>query len=250
MKNKKLPPVTVLKPLKGVDSNLEINLETFFTMDYPEFEILFCVQDFKDPAIEIVKKLMKKYPKIDAQLVLGGSFIGINPKVNNMFPGYKLAKNELILISDDKIYIQSDALLDMVDCMKDDVGMVNQIPFYCKRPGFNFYLEQMVFSAGVVKYLLFYKELTGISCNGMSSLFRKSVLDLAGGLKSVADFIVEDNEMSHIINNLGWKCTFSQQFAYQNSGNSDLSSFYSRIKRWLFVGVKYNSYLHPMIFFG
>lgn len=240
----------MLKPLKCVDSNLEMNLESFFTMDYPEYELLFCVQDFKDPAIDVVKKLVKKYPQVDAQLVIGGSFIGINPKVNNMYPGYKLAKYELILISDDKIFIQPDTLLDMVDCMSENVGMVNQIPFYRKRPGFNAYLEQMVFSAGVVKYLLFYKELTGISCNGMSSLFRKSVLDLVGGLRSVADYIVEDNEMSHIIDKLGWKCAFSRQFAFQNSGNSEISTFYSRIKRWLFVGVKYNRFLHPMIFFG
>jgi ceramide glucosyltransferase len=219
-------------------------------MDYPEYELLFCVQEFNDPAIDIVKKLMRKYPQIDAQLVLGGSYIGINPKVNNMYPGYKLAKYELILISDDKIYIQPDTLLDMVDCMEENVGMVNQIAFYKKRPGFQPFFEQMVFNAGVVKYLLFYKKWTGISGNGMSSLFRKSVLDLVGGLRSVADFIVEDNEMSHIIYQLGWDVAFSRQLALQNSGTCDFKSHYNRLKRWLFVGVKYNPYLHPLVFFG
>lgn len=245
-----LPPVSVLKPLKGVDPNLEMNLETFFKMDYPEYELLFCVQEFNDPAIDVVKRLMNKYPQIDAQLVLGGSHIGINPKVNNMYPGYKLAKYEFILISDDKIYIQPDTLLDMVDCMGKNVGMVNQVAFYRKRPGFQPFFEQLVFNCGIIKYLLFYKELTGVSCNGMSSLFRKSVFDLAGGLRSVADFLVEDNEMSHIMDSLGWDVTFSRQLALQNSGSCDLTSLYDRLKRWLFVGVKYNPILHPLIFFG
>ena len=84
----------------GVDDNLMINLETFFTMDYPLYELLFCVQDNTDPVIALVQELMDKYPLVDAKLYSGGKHVGINPKINNMMQGYEAAKYELLLVSD------------------------------------------------------------------------------------------------------------------------------------------------------
>ena len=76
------------------------NLQTFFQMDYPLYEILFCVQDNTDPVINIVKHLIEKYPNVDAKLFSGAKNVGINPKINNMIQGYEVAKYEFILISD------------------------------------------------------------------------------------------------------------------------------------------------------
>ena len=106
----------------GADENLMDNLETYFVMDYPNYELLFCVQDANDPSVSIVKHLFDKYPNVDARLFSGkmfelivwnpcwvlficftfkgGKVVGINPKINNMVQGYDVAKNELILISD------------------------------------------------------------------------------------------------------------------------------------------------------
>merc|ERR1711893_545363 len=79
-----LPGVSILKPLTGVDPHLYENLETFFNMDYPQYELLFCVEDEMDPALMVVRSLMEKYPKIDAKLFIVAKRVGINPKINNM----------------------------------------------------------------------------------------------------------------------------------------------------------------------
>lgn len=72
----------------------------FFSLQY---ELLFCIEDKDDPAIAIVNTLMEKYPLVDAHLFLGGSVVGVNPKINNMQPGYEAAKYEYIMISDSGI---------------------------------------------------------------------------------------------------------------------------------------------------
>ncbi|XP_036343285.1 ceramide glucosyltransferase-like [Rhagoletis pomonella] len=131
-----LPAVSILKPLMGTDPNLEHNLESFFIMDYPMYELLFCIEDSVDPAINIVQSLMTKYPQVDASLYMGGSKVGINPKINNMQPGYAAAKYELIMISDSGIKMKNDTLLDMVNNMTDKYALVHQMPFTCDREGF------------------------------------------------------------------------------------------------------------------
>lgn len=71
IEKEKLPGISIIKPLMGVDENLLENLQTFFVMDYPIYEILFCVQDSTDAAINFVKHLMEKYPSVDAKLFSG-----------------------------------------------------------------------------------------------------------------------------------------------------------------------------------
>lgn len=106
----------------GVDQNLFSNLESFFTLNYPkvcffsialivscnpyfllQYELLFCVEDDTDPVIMLVNSLIEKYPKVDAKVFIGGSDVGVNPKINNMHKAYEAASYEFVLISDSGI---------------------------------------------------------------------------------------------------------------------------------------------------
>jgi ceramide glucosyltransferase len=79
-----LAPVSILKPLKGVDEGLFENLESFFKLNYPSYEILFSVTEKTEPAISVVQKLLSKYPSADAKLVCEPQNTGPNPKINNL----------------------------------------------------------------------------------------------------------------------------------------------------------------------
>merc|ERR1719369_687830 len=144
--NAQLEGVSIIKPPNTSQDTLLENLETFFTMKYPKYELLFCIQEVDDSVSHsIIKKLIDLYPKVDARIFHGGEEVGVNPKINNMSPAYKAAKHPLIMVSDAGIKMKEDTLLDMVLCMKDNVGLVHQMPFSCDRTGLPAILEKVYF---------------------------------------------------------------------------------------------------------
>uniref|UniRef100_A0A673MJC2 ceramide glucosyltransferase n=1 Tax=Sinocyclocheilus rhinocerous TaxID=307959 RepID=A0A673MJC2_9TELE len=219
----KLAGVSLLKPLKGVDPNLINNLETFFELDYPKYEILLCVQDHDDPAIDVCKKLLGKYPNVDARLFIGGKKVGINPKINNLMPAYDGARYELVWICDSGIRGK---------LMTEKVGLVHGLPYVADRQGFAATLEQVYFGTSHPRSYIS-ANVTGIKCvTGMSCLMRKDILDQAGGLIAFAQYIAEDYFMAKAIADRGWKFSMATQVAMQNSGSYSIAQFQSRMIRW------------------
>ncbi|KAL5017585.1 hypothetical protein ScPMuIL_007174 [Solemya velum] len=228
-----LPGVSILKPIVGVDPNLFENLETFFNMKYPSYELLFCIQDESDAAIMVVQSLINKYPKVDAKLFLGGKKVGVNPKINNMVTGYDAAKFETVLISDSRIKMAEDTLLDMVLTMTEKVGIVHQMPYACTRKGFPSHLEKVYFGTQHAKMYLV-SDCLGINCcTGMSCLIRKDVLEKAGGLRQFGQYLAEDYFLSQAFINRGWKVCISSQTARQNCGTYSMTDLHNRLLRWI-----------------
>jgi ceramide glucosyltransferase len=216
----------------GVDPNLSANLETFFTMQYPSYEILFCIESKEDAAVAVVNNLIDKYPKVDATLFLGGSLVGVNPKINNMQAGYQKAKYELIMISDSGIRMKEDTLLDMVQHMKEGIALVHQMPFTCDREGFAATFEKIYFGTYQSRMYLIADLLGAICHTGMSSLIRRDVLEDIGGLKAFGCYLAEDFFLAKAISDAGYKSTISSQPAWQNSGLCDVTNFQLRLTRW------------------
>ncbi|XP_045604183.1 ceramide glucosyltransferase [Procambarus clarkii] len=231
--------VSILKPLVGtpMDPNLMTNLETFFNLNYPKFELLFCVQEEGDPSIMIVQQLMKKHPHVDASFFTGGLEVGVNPKINNMQPGYLAAKHELLLVSDSGLLMKEDTLTDMVAHMTPDVGIVHQMPFTCDRKGWPAILEKVYFGTGHARMYLFLGLLDTLGfgvncCTGMSCLMRKKVLDEAGGISAFGIYLAEDYFFAKYIQDRGWGIRIASQPAWQNAGICRVKIFLSRLTRW------------------
>lgn len=236
--------VSILKPLVGnpMDPNLMTNLETFFTMQYPKYELLFCIQEEGDPSIMVVQQLMKKHPHVDASFFVGGAEVGVNPKINNMQPGYLAAKHELLLVSDSGVMMKEDTLSDMVAHMTPDVGIVHQMPFCCDRKGWPAILEKVYFGTGHARMYLFLGLLDALGlrvncCTGMSCLMRKKVLDEAkggkgNGISAFGIYLAEDYFFAKFIQDQGWGIRIASQPAWQNTGTCRVKTFLSRLTRW------------------
>ncbi|XP_040578704.1 ceramide glucosyltransferase [Lepeophtheirus salmonis] len=231
---KSLPGVSILKPLCCEDDpHLFQNLETFFKLDYPKYEILFCIQDMDDTKLRMyVESLINKFPRIDCSVFYGGEEVGVNPKINNMQPGYRASKHELIMVSDSGIKMKEDTLKDMVSFMTDRVGLVHQMPFSCDKSGFSSTLEKVFFGTSHARIYLV-ANMFGINCStGMSTLMRKDVLDDVGGIKNFGCYLAEDYFFARTFQEKGYSTVISSQPAWQNSGNSSVLTFQKRLARW------------------
>src|ERR1041385_2904039 len=107
---KVLSPISILKPLSGLDRGLESNLRTFFEQDYPAFEILFAVRDAKDPAAAVVAKLQREYPEIPSRLIVVGEPPYPNAKVFKLDHMLRVASNDLVVMSDSDIRVDANLL--------------------------------------------------------------------------------------------------------------------------------------------
>ncbi|MGH6742730.1 MAG: glycosyltransferase, partial [Bradyrhizobium sp.] len=102
------PPITVLKPLKGVDVQLYENLLTLCRQQYPLFQLLCGVADAEDPAVHVVRRLQREFPALDLELVVDGRIYGSNYKVSNLHNMYTHARHNVILIADSDIRVEPD----------------------------------------------------------------------------------------------------------------------------------------------
>lgn len=263
------PGVSIIKPLAGVDSNLEVNLVSYFNLDYPTYEILFCVADQDDPSCNVVRRLQSRYPGVSSRLVVAKRAVGVNPKVNNMQAGYEASQYELLLVSDSGVWMRPDTLTDMVASLSSNaqIGLVHQLPFMTpfshhstmfsnlhrlsisdclqqahltnstssvqpKQPPFAWIVQLLFFGCWHAKIYLC-AAYFGVNCTtGMSCLMRKSVLTAVDGFCSFGRYLAEDFFLAKYYLDHGWKIKISHQPAWQNSPAPSLLRFASRLSRW------------------
>ncbi|KAI9144218.1 glycosyl transferase family 21-domain-containing protein [Paraphysoderma sedebokerense] len=228
------PPVTILRPLKGVDCNLSENLECCFLQNYPNFELVFSVASPSDPAIQVVAQLIQKYPHIDTKLIIGERNIGVNPKINNLIRGYEQAKNDIIWILDSNIWIGPQTLLRSVTKLcRPNVGLVHHLPLAVRPQSFGSELELCFLNSTHAKMYLGINFLAPSSCViGKSNMFRRSDLNKCGGLQAFGKYMAEDNMIGQAIWDLGLKHEMTEDIAWQSLGSMTVADFFLRRSRW------------------
>src|SRR5262252_2456894 len=78
------PPVSLVRPLCGLDNYATETLRSTFELDHPRCEILFCVAAANDAVVPLVKDLIAAHPVVDARLLIGDERLSANPKLNNV----------------------------------------------------------------------------------------------------------------------------------------------------------------------
>jgi ceramide glucosyltransferase len=229
-----LPPVSVFKPLKGVDEDLERNLRTFFRLDYSEFELLFGVEDSNDPAISIVKKLCREFPRCNARLVVDSSRIGHNPKVNNLSNLSRLASHNHWVISDSNVRVDSDYLTDLIAHMQSpSVGLVTSVIMGVRGKSLGARLENLHLNTLILGATLVVNRLSNIPVSiGKSMLLRRETVGQLGGFETFANYLLEDALLGQRIRALGLDTKTTIRPVQNVNSNISVSKFVGRHFRW------------------
>ncbi|MEJ2696123.1 MAG: ceramide glucosyltransferase [Candidatus Sulfobium sp.] len=229
-----LPPVSILKPLKGLDDGLFDNLESFCNLDYPAYEIIFALQNRNDPAGRVAERIKEKYPSKDISVVVEFCDDGLNPKVNNLIPAYKRAKYDLLLISDSNVRVEKDYLAAVAGHMTDpSVGLVSNMIKGVNGRSLGAVLENLHLNSFIVGSVCFLDKYLGLPCViGKSMLMKRSDLEAIGGFAAVKDLLAEDYIIGQRIHKLGKKVVLSNHIVGNVNEYWEFRKFFNRHTRW------------------
>ncbi|MGO9952452.1 MAG: ceramide glucosyltransferase [Dissulfurispiraceae bacterium] len=188
------PPISILKPLKGLDDNLFDNLDSFCHQDYPQYEVIFSLQNENDPACKVARMIKDKYPDKAITVHVERCSAGLNPKVNNLIPAYRIARHPYILISDSNVMVRKNYLTEIIQDMRDPgVGLVSNLIRGMGGHSVGAVLENLHLNSFVMGGVSFLDRFLKMPCVvGKSMLMRKSDLDAIGGFAAVKDVLAED----------------------------------------------------------
>ena len=195
-----LPAVSVLKPLHGTEEGLEINLETFFQQDYPDFELLFCARHESDPGLQLARKVGERYPDVLAKYVTSGEPPAEfhNAKVYSLSKLDSIAKHDLYITSDADARVAPDYLRKMVQNLRDArVGLASCVYLGTVHKGREARLSSNLDAVGksveMTSGVLVADMLEGTKfALGVTMAVRRQSFVEAGGFKELGQFYADD----------------------------------------------------------
>ena len=227
-------PISVLKPLAGIDDGLEENLRTFFEQRYSDFEILFAVRNPTDPAIAVAERLRARYPGVPSQLIVTGEPPYPNAKVYSLDRMLAASRHDLLVMSDSDIRVTADMLAVIAAEFQDAKLGLATCP-YRAVPGRSFWntLEAIGLNTEFIGGVLVARMLDGMKfALGPTIAARRATLEGIGGFDAVKDFLAEDFVMGNLAAARGDRVILSSYVIEHHIGAQTLAANLRHRLRW------------------
>jgi ceramide glucosyltransferase len=206
-----LPPVTVLKPLKGLGVELYENLASFCRQDYPApCQIVFGVEEATDPAVAVVRRLEREFPAADIVLSVA-AVPGANRKVANLCHMTRHARHDLLVLSDGDIRVRPDYLRTMVAPLADPAADPRLALTTClyrgvARIGFPAEVEALFINTDFIPMVLTAQLVQRFRyAYGASIAVRRQALERIGGFPALADYLADDYQLGNRLAKAGFR---------------------------------------------
>jgi ceramide glucosyltransferase len=228
------PPVTILKPVKGVDAESFENFSSFCQQDYPLYQMVFAVASPDDPVIAVIQRLMETYPAVDIELVVDGRIYGPNYKVCNLINAFPKAKYDVVVVCDSDIRVGSRYLREVAAPFADPtVGLVTSLyrsPGVCTVPTA---LEAMGFTSEMIPNVMVALHLEGLTfALGASMAVRREALRKIGGFSALVEYLADDYQLGNMVHRAGYRLELSGYYVESVMKSESLRGILSRQLRW------------------
>jgi len=193
------PAVTLVQPLCGVEAFSETTLEAAFALDYPDYELIFCLAHADDPAAPLARRAMERHPERKARLLVGDERPSANPKLNNVVKGWKAARNAWIIIADSNVLMPPDYIQRLMASWRSGVGIVCAPPIGSLPESLAAELECAFLNTYEARWQ-YAADACGLGfAQGKSMLWRRDVLEAGGGVERLGDEIAEDAAATKLV---------------------------------------------------
>jgi len=227
-------PISILKPLAGLDPGLEANLRTFFEQDYPAFEILFAVREADDPAVAVVEKLRQEYPSVPSRLLITGEPPYPNAKVFSLDRMLHASAHDLLVMSDSDIRVTPTLLRTIAAEFQDPKLGIATCPYRAVGgPSFWSKIEAIGMNTDFLAGILVARMLEGMRfAVGPTIAARRRVIESIGGFDRLKDYLAEDFVMGKFAAEAGNGVSLSSYVIEHHIGSTDFGHNAAHRLRW------------------
>ncbi len=228
------PPVSVLKTVRGVDFGSHENFASFCRQEYPEYEILFAVNDDGDPAVPVIRRIIAEFPERKIRLLVGAEHLGANRKVNKLARLAREAQNEVLVLTDGDVRVGPRYLREVAGPLADrKTGAVTSFYRGIAETNLGAEIEAVGASSDFFAGVLMAGWTEGISfALGASIATTKEWLWKMGGFEAIADTLADDYELGHRIAKAGGKIVLAREAVWTMYPAQTLRSFWDHQVRW------------------
>mgnify|MGYP006268347925 CR=1 FL=1 len=224
------PPVTLVRPLCGLEPFSRETLRSSFAIDYPGYEVLFCVEDESDPVVPLVRSVIAEHAGHNARLLIGADAVGSNPKLNNMAKGFRQSSFSHIVFVDSNVFTPPDYLNQVMAALEEGAGMVTAPPVGHAPVGFWAELECAFLNSYQARMQYAIDTLGHGFAQGKTLGFHRADLD-HGGFAQLASEPAEDAAATKMMQSKGRRIRLAGPFP-QLVGPRTAQQVWKRQLRW------------------
>lgn len=226
------PAVSLVRPVCGIENHIEATLASAFRLDYPRYEIVFCVALAHDPVVPTVRRLMAAHPEVPARLLIGNEKISDNPKLNNIYKGWRDTARDWIVLADSNVFMPPDYIQRLLAAWRPDTGLVCSPPVGCRPDGFWAELECAFLNTYQARFQYTADTLGLGFAQGKSMLWRRALLEPEGGIRALASELAEDAAATKVVRRAGLRVRLVDAPFEQPLGRRSAAEVWRRQVRW------------------
>ena len=226
------PPVTIIRPVCGVEPNDAVTLGSTFALDYPDLRLLFCCDRADDPAVRLVQALIDRHPHVRAELLIGRDPLTSNPKLNNLLKAWPRIETDWVILADSNVEMPTDYVQRLLVQWQPDTGVLCAPPVGARPQDLAGEIECAFLNTYQARWQYASDSVGFGFAQGKTMMFRTRTLAQAGGIVALGEEVAEDAAATKVVRRMGLKAHLVDRPFNQPLGPRTLRQVWDRQARW------------------